>query len=114
MKVWDAFTSISADFGGFWDLSRHQSLNLCSEQRQRWKCTQWGLRGTGYIIALRMVHTAEDKDGLRAPPQLAQGGLGEDGLGAQPREGVVQVVHGGDGRQFPLQLVQHKQLPVLK
>ena len=58
--------------------------------------------------------SAEDEDGLGAAAQLAEVVLGEGGLGAQPRDGVVQVVEGGDGRQLPLQLVQHQQLPVLK
>ena len=58
--------------------------------------------------------SAEDEDGLGAAAQLAQVVLGEGGLGAQPRDCVVQVVQRGDGRQLPLQLVQHQQLPVLK
>ena len=43
----------------------------------------------GRVVGEGVVGATEDEDGLGAAAQLAQVGLGEDGLGAQPRDGVV-------------------------
>ena len=63
------------------------------------------------MVGELVIGYGQNQDSLSPPPQVDE--IDNLLVEAEARDGLVQVVDGGDAGQLPVELVQHQKLPFL-